>query len=116
MELSHRMTETPKPRGVIHCILAKGADLLVKFDRVPAENVEAFRAQFIRVMEQAINDSIGTDTVPLSGWAITPSARQERRERIIEALRRGEAIAAIASSELVSVSMVYKLRQAAGLE
>ena len=105
------MTETPKPRGVIHAILAKGADLLVAFDRVPAENAAAFRAQFIRVMEQAINDSIGTDTVPLSGWAITPSARQERRERIIEALQVGDSAATIASRELVSVQWVNKLRR-----
>ena len=111
MELMPRMTETPKPRGVIHCILAKGADLLVTFDRVPAENVEAFRAQFIRVMEQAINDSIGTDTVPLSGWAITPSARQERRARIIEALQRGESAEAIASRELVTPRTVRRLRE-----
>jgi len=110
MELNHRMTDTTKPRGVIHAILARGADLMVAFDRVPAENVEAFRAQFIRVMEDAINDSIGTDTVPLSGWAITPSARQDRRARIMEALRRGDEPATIAARELVSVRTVQRLR------
>lgn len=104
------MIETPKPRGVIHSILAKGADLLVKFDRVPAENADAFRAQFIRVMEQAINDSIGTDTVPLAGWVIAPSARQDRRERILGALQLGDDPAAIAARELVSVRTVQRMR------
>ena len=106
------MAELNKPKSIIHSILAKGAELMIAFDRVPAENAVAFRAQFIRVMEQAINDSIGTDTVPLSGWAITPSARQERRERIIEALHRGDTSPAIASRELVSVRWVNKLRVA----
>ena len=104
------MIETPKPRGVIHSILAKGADLLVKFDRVPAENAAAFHAQFIRVMEQAINDSIGTDTVRWAGWVIAPSARQDRKDRIVDALRRGDSLDAIASRELVSARTVRRVK------
>lgn len=109
------MAELSKPKGVIHCILGKAADMLARFDQIPAENADAFRAQFIRVMEQAITDSIGTDTVPLSGWVIAPSARQERRERIIEALQRGDESACIASRELVSVQWVNRLRRTACL-
>ena len=106
------MAELSRPKGVIHCILGKAADMLARFDQIPAENVDAFRAQFIRVMEQAITDSIGTDTVPLSGWVIAPSARQDRRDRINEALRRGDCMHAIASRELVTLRTVQLARNA----
>ena len=57
-----------------------------------------------------INDSIGTGTVPLAGWVIAPSARQDRRERIVDALRRGDSLDAIASRELVSARTVRRVK------
>lgn len=104
------MAELNKPTSMIRRILLRGADLMIKLDGVPPENVAAYRAQFVRVMEQAINDSIGTDILPLSGWSIVPSERQARRERIIAALRNGEKPQAIASRELVTVRTVQLVR------
>jgi hypothetical protein len=101
----------PKPRGVVHRIIAAAAEQLAKHPSIPPENREAFRLTAISVFEQQVSAIIGCDTVQLTGWAIVPSERQARRERILDALRRGDVPSHIASRELVSVRWVEKLRR-----
>ena len=104
------MAELNKPKGVVHRILAAAAETLAQHPSIPVENREAFKAQVISVMEHQITAVLGCDSIPLAGWAIVPSERQARRDRIVEALRRGDASPHIASRELVSVRWVNKLR------
>ena len=106
------MNKTAKP--LAHEVLDAIARLLTA--SLPPENRAVFAAAAPRLIDEAIRGVLGCDSVRLTGWVIAPAERQARRERIIAALRRGEAIPDIASSELVSVSLVYKLRQAADLE
>jgi hypothetical protein len=102
---------TSKPRGVVHRIIAAAADKLAQHPSIPPETREAFRATVISVMEHQITAVLGCDSVPLAGWALVPSERLARRERIVEALRQGESPRAIASRELVTVRTVQRLAQ-----
>jgi DNA-binding NarL/FixJ family response regulator len=102
---------TQEPRGLVRRIIAAAADQLAQHPAIPAEAREAFRATAISVIEHQITAMLGCDSVPLAGWTIVPSERQARRERIVEALQRGESPRAIASRELVTVRTVQRLAQ-----
>lgn len=101
----------PKPRGLLNRIIAAAAEQLAKHPSIPPESREAFRINAISVFEQQVSAIIGYDTVKLTGWVILPSERQARRERILEALQRGDLPSHIASRELVSVRWVEMLRR-----
>ena len=80
---------------------------------VPAENRAAFYAVGPRLVQETIRSVLGCDSVQLTGWAIVPTERLARRDRILRALEAGEPPALIASRELVSVRWVQKLRREA---
>jgi len=100
----------PKPRGLVHAIIAAAADKLSQHASIPPENREAFRATAVSVIEQQICSVIGYDTVQLTGWIIPPSQRLAQRERIVAAIHQGERPRVIASRELVSIRTVERLR------
>jgi len=103
-----------RPTGLLTRIITAAADRLAQHPSIPAESREALSAAAVSVFECAINDMLGADSVRFGGWAIAPSQRNARRERIIEAIRAGHSTAEIASRELVSVRWVNKLRSGMG--
>lgn len=99
-----------KPRGgIVHRIISSAADRLSQDPRIPADARDAFRATAISVFEQQVRELIGCDTVRLTGWRVTPSERQARRQRIEVAIKSGEPAGSIARRERVSESWVQKL-------
>jgi hypothetical protein len=99
-----------RPRGLLQTIIASAVERLAAHPAIPPDRRDAFRAQAVRVFEQQINAVVGCDRLVVSGWAMPPSARQDRRDRIEAALRRGEAVKAIAGRELVSQRLVFKVK------
>jgi len=100
-----------RPSGLLTRIITAAADRLAQHPSIPVDSREAFSAAAVSVFECAINDMLGADSVRFGGWAIVPSQRNARRERIIEAIRAGHSTAEIASRELVSQRQVQRLQR-----
>lgn len=98
-----------KPQGIVRRIISSAAERLAQDPRIPADAREAFRATAVSVFEQQVRDLIGCDSVLLTGWRVTPSDRQARRQRIEMAIRSGEPAAAIAARERVTAAWVRML-------
>lgn len=99
----------PRPRGILQRIIHAAADKLAADPTIAPDARDAYRAAIVHVFEATICDLIGCDTVQISGWSIAPSARANRRERILQALEAGEPVRTIAARELVSERWVRKL-------
>lgn len=99
-----------QPRGLLQIIIHAAAERLAANPCIPPENREAFRATAVYIFEQQVSAVIGGDTLRVTGWAVPPSARRDRRERIEQALLAGESPKLIAGRELVSERYVRKLR------
>lgn len=99
-----------QPRGLLQTIIHAAAERLAADSRIPPESRAAFRATAITIFEQQVSAVVGADTLRITGWAMPPSVRQDRRDRIEQALLAGEAPKAIAGRELVSERYVRKLR------
>lgn len=100
-----------KEQPLVHVLVAAIARAVVEHPSVPAENRDAFRAVAPRLIQEIIRQTLGCDSVQLTGWVLAPVERQARRERILSALLSGDKPRAIASRELVSVRLVEKLRK-----
>jgi hypothetical protein len=98
------------PKGLLQVIIHAAAERLAADPAVPASHKEAFRKTAISIFEQQVKAVLGCDTLRVSGWEIEPSARQDRRERILSALAKGETPRRIAGRELVSERHVRRLR------
>lgn len=98
------------PKGLLQIIIHAAAERLAADPAVPASHKEAFRLTAISIFEQQVSAVIGSDTLRISGWIIPPSARQDRRDRILQALASNEPPKRIAGRELVSERYVRKLR------
>jgi hypothetical protein len=101
------------PRGLLQIIIRAAAERLAQDACIPAANREAFRASAVAIFEQQVSAIIGSDTLRISGWAMPPSARHDRRERILASLAAGEPARQIAARELVSERWVRRLRSEA---
>lgn len=99
-----------QPRGLLQTINHGVAERLAADPLIPPESRAAFRATAITVFEQQVSAVVGTDTLRITGWVMPPSVRQDRRDRIEQALLAGETPKAIAGRELVSERYVRKLR------
>lgn len=97
-------------QGLLHTIIEGAAERLALHPSIPEANRQAFRATAVHVIEQQISAVIGSDTLRITGWAVPPTQRLERRERIERALAAGESVKVIAGRELVSQRHVRRLR------
>ena len=104
------MAALNKPRGLLQTIIASAAERISMHPSIPEENRAVLRDAALRVIEQQISAVIGFDSIKISGWAIPPSQRMDRRERILAALHAGESVKAIAGRELISQRWVYRLQ------
>jgi hypothetical protein len=98
------------PKGLLQTIIHAAAERLAADPAVPDTHRAAFRLRAISIFEQQVSAVIGADTLRISGWIIPPSARQDRRDRILQALAGDEPPKRIAGRELVSERYVRKLR------
>lgn len=98
------------PKGLLQTIIHAAAERLADHPAVPAPHKAGFRLAAISIFEQQVSAVIGADTLRISGWIIPPSARHDRRERIMQALASDEPPKRIAGRELVSERYVRKLR------
>jgi Trp operon repressor len=105
-----------KPKPLAHVLLEAMADGIAKVEGIPADKADAYRTNMVSVLQQICRDVLGCDSVQITGWVITPSEREARRYRILQALHAGEMPARIASRELVSVKHVERLRRTAARE
>lgn len=99
-----------KERGIMQRMIQAIAEHVADHPLIPPENKEPLKLATVKICEHIVCSMIGTDTLRVSGWIIHPSARQDRRDRIEQALLAGEAPKAIAGRELVSERHVRKLR------
>ena len=99
------MAALNKPRGLLQTIIASAAERISMHPSIPEENRAVLRDAALRVIEQQISAVIGFDSIKISGWAIPPSQRMDRRERILAALHAGESVKAIAGRDAVSPAL-----------
>jgi hypothetical protein len=110
-----------RPPSILARVIAASADTLAQRLQVPPSNRQAFVSTVESVLYSQWATRFGGETVRVRFYAPQESQRQrdERRNRIVEALRKGEAPRVIAKREGVSSRSVYRVAQsvtAAGME
>lgn len=98
-----------RPPSILSRVITASASSLAQRLQVPPANLQAFVSTTEAVLSAQWCSLFGGETVRVYAPRETQRQREERRERIVAAIERGESPRAIAKRESVSPSWVHRL-------